>query len=238
MISYRYTTILYMPRKHNCCVMYKIPQQSLHHYLDERRMKFPSNLNYNGKLVGEMGPRTTIYCTVYREHMTYISQGESCENLGHLNLYRGILLYYHMIVIYAIPIIITVTLYARIIKVLVASIETAKDMTGQVALRCTRAVYQYPGPIHGSLTRYAKLRVTHEPGMPGTFSPSLPLSDPDMHEGTCVTPVPWCMPGSLTCVFLWSRWRGKRSRHSRRMRNSQFCVSRKGLMQCTHFNAQ
>ena len=31
----------------------------------------------------------------------------------------------------------------------------------------------------------------------------------------------------LTCGFLWSRWRGKRSRHSRRMRNPQFCVSSK-----------
>ena len=33
-----------------------------------------------------------------------------------------------------------------------------------------------------------------------------------------------CMPGSLTSGFLWSQWRGKRSRHSRRMRNSQFYV--------------
>ena len=24
------------------------------------------------------------------------------------------------------------------------------------------------------------------------------VSDPDMHHGTCVTHVPWCMPGSLT----------------------------------------
>ena len=33
--------------------------------------------------------------------------------------------------------------------------------------------------------------------------------------------------GSLTNGFLWSRWRGKRSRHSRCMRNPQFCVSGK-----------
>ena len=61
-------------------------------------------------------------------------------------------------------------------------------------------LYQY-----GSLTRYAKLRVVHAPGMPGTFSPSSWVSDPDMHHGTCVTHVPWCMPGSLTSGFLWSR---------------------------------
>ena len=49
----------------------------------------------------------------------------------------------------------------------------------------------------------------HAPGMPGTFSPPPRVSDPDMHHGTCVTHVPWCMPGSLTSSFLWSRWRGK-----------------------------
>ena len=27
-----------------------------------------------------------------------------------------------------------------------------------------------------------------------------------LHHGTCVTRVPWCMPGSLTSDFLWSRW--------------------------------
>ena len=48
-----------------------------------------------------------------------------------------------------------------------------------------------------------------------------------MHHGTCVTHVPWCIPGSLTSNFLWSRWRGKRSRHSRHMCNQQFCVSGK-----------
>ena len=40
--------------------------------------------------------------------------------------------------------------------------------------------------------------------------------------------VPWCMPGSLTSGFLWSRWRGKRSRHSRRMRNPQFYYLERG----------
>ena len=48
------------------------------------------------------------------------------------------------------------------------------------------------------------------------------VSNPGMHHGTCVTHVPWCMSGSLTCGG-----RGKRSRHSRRMRNPQFYVSGK-----------
>ena len=83
---------------------------------------------------------------------------------------------------------------------------------------------------NGPLTRYAKLRVAHVPGMSGTFSPAPLVSDPDKHHGTCLTHVPWCMPGSLTSGFLWSRWRGKRSRHSQRMRTPQFCVSGKRPM--------
>ena len=63
------------------------------------------------------------------------------------------------------------------------------------------------------------------PGIPGAFSPPPRFSDPDRHRCTCVTHVPLCMPGSLTSGFLWSRWRGKRSRHSRRMCNPRFCVS-------------
>ena len=51
-----------------------------------------------------------------------------------------------------------------------------------------------------------------------------------MHHGTCVTHVPLCMPGSLTSDFLWYWWRGKHSRHSRRMRNPQFDVSGKRPM--------
>ena len=68
-------------------------------------------------------------------------------------------------------------------------------------------------PLHGSLARYVKLRVAHAPGMPGTF----PLPQHML----------WCMSGSLTTDFLWSQWRGKRSRHSRRIRSLQFCVSGK-----------
>ena len=75
---------------------------------------------------------------------------------------------------------------------------------------------------NGPLARYVKLRVAHAPGMPGTFSPPPWINDPGMHHGTCVTHVPWCMPGSLVSGFLWSRLRGKRSRHSRRMRNPHF----------------
>ena len=75
---------------------------------------------------------------------------------------------------------------------------------------------------YGPLASYLKLRVAHALGMPGTCPPSPRVNDPDMHYGTCVTHVPWCIPGSLTSGFLLSRLRGKRSRHSRRMRNPKF----------------
>ena len=62
-------------------------------------------------------------------------------------------------------------------------------------------------------------------GNAGNVFPPLRVSDPDMHHGTCVTHVPWCMPGSLTSGFLWSRWREKHFRRIRR--NPQFYVSGK-----------
>ena len=66
----------------------------------------------------------------------------------------------------------------------------------------THCVLFYLYNYHGPLTRYAKSRIVHAPGMPGTFFPpptarKPPISDPDMNHGTCVTHVPWCMSGSL-----------------------------------------
>ena len=81
---------------------------------------------------------------------------------------------------------------------------------------------------HEPLVRYVKLQVAHAPEM--LFPKAPRVSDPDMHHGTCVTHVPWWMPGSLTSGFFWSRWRGKCSRHSRGMGNPQFYVSGKRPM--------
>ena len=82
---------------------------------------------------------------------------------------------------------------------------------------------------HGPLARYVKLWVAHAPGMPC-------VSDPDIHHGTCVTHVSWCMSGSVTSCFLWSRWQWKRSRYSRRMRNPQLNVSGKRPMPSLRHN--
>ena len=61
----------------------------------------------------------------------------------------------------------------------------------------------------GLLTRYVKLWVAHVPGEPGTFSSAPRVNDPEMHHGTCVTHVPWCMPGPLPSGFLWTVGRGE-----------------------------
>ena len=81
---------------------------------------------------------------------------------------------------------------------------------------------------YGLLARYVKVWVCTCAGNVGNvfFRHRLqrrpPISDPGMHHGTCVTHVPWCMSGSPTCDGG-----GKRSRHSRHMRNPQFYVSGK-----------
>ena len=81
---------------------------------------------------------------------------------------------------------------------------------------------------HGPLTRCVKLWVGHAPGILGTFPCHRGLAIPTcITARTCVMHVPWCMSVSLTSGSLWNRWRGNRSRHSRRIRNPQFYVSGK-----------
>ena len=91
-------------------------------------------------------------------------------------------------------------------------------------LNCSRA--------NGPLARHIKLQVAHAPRMSETFSPPPRVSDPDMHHSTYVTYMSWCMPGSLPSDLLWSRWWGKRSRHSRHMRNPKFAYLVRGPL-CT-----
>ena len=44
--------------------------------------------------------------------------------------------------------------------------------------------------MNGPLARYVKLQVADASGKPGTFSPPPRVSDPDKHDGTCMTHVP------------------------------------------------
>ena len=85
------------------------------------------------------------------------------------------------------------------------------------------------GPYNRPITKYLKLRIVHAPGMPRTFSPPPRVRDPKIHQGTCVTHVSWCMP--ITNGFFWSRWPGKHTWHSQRIRNLQCYVSGKRPME-------
>ena len=83
---------------------------------------------------------------------------------------------------------------------------------------------------HGPLTRYVKFWVAHAPGMPGTFS-TPPTSKEtaslrSRHASRHVRDARAVMHVGIANT----RWRGRCSRHSRRMRNLQFYVSGKGLM--------
>ena len=98
---------------------------------------------------------------------------------------------------------------------------------GQLHVSINYTAHKLSISIHGPLSRYVKLWLAHAPSMPGTFFPPPRVGDPGIHHGTYVTHVPWFMPGSLTSGFLWSRWQGKRSQHSRRMHNPQFYISGK-----------
>ena len=77
---------------------------------------------------------------------------------------------------------------------------------------------------HGPLSRYVKSRVAHAPGMPRTFSryrlQRKPLvSDPSMRDARAVMQV----------GIAYLQWRGKRSRHSRRMRTLNLTYLARGL---------
>ena len=81
-----------------------------------------------------------------------------------------------------------------------------------VFFRCVFMWFSYhfpPGLLHWQrmIAQWVSCQIRKIAGAhaPGTFSPSPQVIDPDMHHGTCVTHVPWCMPESLTCGFLWNR---------------------------------
>ena len=79
--------------------------------------------------------------------------------------------------------------------------------------------------LHGPLTRYVKLRVAHAPGMPGTFSPPPTSKEAASQRSRHASRHVRDARAEMHVGIANPRWRGKRSRHSRRMRNPQFYVS-------------
>ena len=88
---------------------------------------------------------------------------------------------------------------------------------------------------NGPLTRYVKLLVAHAPGMPGTFSPP-PISKETASYRSRHTSRHVCHARAVMHVGIANpRWRGKWSRHPRRMRNPQFYVSGKRPMATNYY---
>ena len=83
---------------------------------------------------------------------------------------------------------------------------------------------------NGPLTRYFKLRIAHTPGMPGAFSPPPTSKETASWRSRHASRHVRHARAVMHVGIANPRWRGKRSRHSRRMRNPQFQVSGKRPM--------
>ena len=87
--------------------------------------------------------------------------------------------------------------------------------------------------IRGPPTRYVILWDVHAPGMPGTFSPPLTSKETVSKRSRHASRYVRYARAVMHVRIANPRWRGKRSRHFRRMRNPQCYVSGKRPMSVT-----
>ena len=95
----------------------------------------------------------------------------------------------------------------------------------------TRLIVEWASWYSSWASRYVKLRIVHAPGMPGTFSP--PLTSKET-ASTRSRHAPRHVRDARAVMHVGianPRWWGKRSRHSRHMRNPKFYLSGKRPMQ-------
>ena len=81
--------------------------------------------------------------------------------------------------------------------------------------------------VHGPLTRYVKVRIAHAPGMQGTFSPPSTLKESASKQSRQASRHVRHARAVMYVGIANPQWRGKRSRHSQRMRRPQLYVSGK-----------
>ena len=86
------------------------------------------------------------------------------------------------------------------------------------------------GSRHVPLTRYVKLRVAHAPGIPGTFSPPLISKETASYRSRHASRHVRHARAVVHVGIATLQWQGRRSRHSRRMRNPHFYVPGKRPM--------
>ena len=92
--------------------------------------------------------------------------------------------------------------------------------------------YRYASS-HGPLARYVKLRIVHALGMPGMISPPPTSKETASKRSRYASRHVHNARAVMHVGIANPRWRGKRSRHSRRMRNPQFYVFGKRPMHGT-----
>ena len=85
--------------------------------------------------------------------------------------------------------------------------------------------------LNGPLTRYVTLWDAHAPGMPWTFSPPPILKEIASYRSRHASRHVRDARAVMDVGIANPRWRGNRSWHSRRMRNTQFCVYGKRPME-------
>ena len=93
---------------------------------------------------------------------------------------------------------------------------------------------KYGEHFHGPLAKYAKLRVAHVPGMPGTFSPATDFKETTSQRSRHASRHVRHARAVMHVGIAYPQWLGKRSRHSRHMPNPQFYVSGKRPMSWHH----
>ena len=91
---------------------------------------------------------------------------------------------------------------------------------------------EQPSNIHGPLTIYIILRSAHAPRMLGTFSLAPTSKETASQQSRHASRQVRHERAVMRVGISNSRWRRKRPRHSRRIRNPQFCVSGNRPMQC------
>ena len=87
------------------------------------------------------------------------------------------------------------------------------------------SIISIPNYCHGPVTRCVKLWVAHAPGIPRTLSPPLTSEETYSYRSRYAS---WHVRDARAVMHVRiakPRWRGKHSRHSRRVRNPKFQVS-------------
>ena len=107
---------------------------------------------------------------------------------------------------------------SQTIKMQILVMASCRQITRHYTSRC----WSNSMTPYGPLTRYVKLRVAHAPGMPRTFLPTPNSKETASWRSRHASRHVRDARAVMHVGIANPRWLGKRSRHSRRMRNPQY----------------